>query len=66
MERHTYDLEELILLKCPLGKAIYRFNGNSLNSNSIFHKNRTILRFVWDMKIANSQSNLEKQEQTHV
>ena len=42
-------LEELILLKCPYYlKQLHTQCDHYHNSNDIFHKNITILKFVWN------------------
>ena len=46
---HAHGLEELILLKCPFypKQSIDQCNPYQ-NSNDIFHRNRTILKSVWN------------------
>ena len=48
---HTHELEELILLKYPdyLKQSTSQCNSYQ-NSNDIFHRNRTILKFEWNCR----------------
>ena len=62
----VYGLKEIILLKYPYDPAFYRFSAILIKIPKAFFKEigKTILKLIWNHKRLNSQSNLEKEEQS--